>query len=970
MKKLKFINRMLLLLFLAGAACACSDDNSLPEPDSGITDPSLRVSELHLSAAGIESWSEAAEAGFDFIDPENRRTFSFGGSISHDPTKMLRGQKGAAICRIATGATSIPDGKYFLIVKGSGIPQLGTRMVEFKGNKGTEADYEPVTYDDLEGEGTESNPYLINDAGDFLSLLWYLEDDATHACGLYFRQTASFEVPRRSQIIDGHVWAPVTFSGNYNGGGCELKALTYQGASDPTADCGIGLFRELYSATVSNLKMTDVLLLSAHSSVGIIAGETSGNTTLSNIAVSGTITADGDNIGALVGYAYGDLSVDRITVSSLAISANESQSTSVGGLIGFFTGGSLSVTDVSTPDHIFSVTGFQNIGGIVGHINEVPAGKTVKFSGITLEHSVDQESSSTKVIYGDGYVGGIAGRIREADDIRFSNLTLKCPVRGNQDIGGVAGHIIYANQVQVETTVLSSVVKGGVTAGGFFGYLQFGNSSGALTFAGSDNTTRYVVKSSAAADVEGERHVGGLIGYLDANHGKIDFKSKVEIAVNVTATEQVGGAVGYARDIDGFNLSGINFSSTTMKVSASTSAAGGIFGKATSCNVSGPISLSLTSAIPSADNLTSCFSGVVTGGNEIGGIAGHLTGTITGAGCNASVTANAGAAGGICGYFDGTVSQSAFFGTVSATYYAGGIFGLSEGGVTATDCLNLANISGGVIQGGIGAYSSASIGVSIKFENCFNRGNLSGAKCAAGIAGEIKKPASLKDNDNVHILTCGNSGNISGTGDSSKSIAGIVGAVFYNHTRIYYCANHGNISSSGVQMVIGGVAGELGFSSDYNWTFVSECMNSGTISCSVSSTKLGGVVGHLHYTNLANQAIIRDCLNIGDIPSDQKDDTGGILGYTTTRNDIHRTFNRGKISHGNAIIGTHKSGTIFYHSHNYYLAGTGGSWPSSTSVKESDIAKESVYGDFDFSTVWKMTSDGPTLRRCPFINVK
>lgn len=100
--------------------------------------------------------------------------------------------------------------------------------------------------------------------------------------------------------------------------------------------------------------------------------------------------------------------------------------------------------------------------------------------------------------------------------------------------------------------------------------------------------------------------------------------------------------------------------------------------------------------------------------------------------------------------------------------------------------------------------------------------------------------------------------------------------------------------------------------------------------------------------------------------ADQKDDTGGILGYAASYTDTHRTFNRGKISHGNAIIGTHNSGSTFYHSHNYYLEGTGGSWPSSTSVKSSDISTESKYGDFDFKNVWIMTGDGPQLRDCPF----
>ncbi len=143
-------------------------------------------------------------------------------------------------------------------------------------------------------------------------------------------------------------------------------------------------------------------------------------------------------------------------------------------------------------------------------------------------------------------------------------------------------------------------------------------------------------------------------------------------------------------------------------------------------------------------------------------------------------------------------------------------------------------------------------------------------------------------------------------------------------------------------------------------------MNSVTIFCSKSSTMLSVIVRNLHYTNLANQSQIFDCYNTGAIPSDQKADTGGILGYVTTRCDIYRTFNRGKISHGNAIIGTHKSGTIFYHDHNYFLSGTGGDWPSSTSVSQDRLGDKSVYSDFNFDKVWNITSNGPILRNCPF----
>lgn len=111
---------------------------------------------------------------------------------------------------------------------------------------------------------------------------------------------------------------------------------------------------------------------------------------------------------------------------------------------------------------------------------------------------------------------------------------------------------------------------------------------------------------------------------------------------------------------------------------------------------------------------------------------------------------------------------------------------------------------------------------------------------------------------------------------------------------------------------------------------------------------------------------ITDCANYGDLPSKQKHDNGGILGYTEAYTNTYRTFNKGKVSHGNAIIGDHQGASLFHHSHNYFLEGTGKDWPSSTKVSAGDLCKESTYSDFDFKDIWAMTPDGPQPYSVPF----
>ena len=167
-------------------------------------------------------------------------------------------------------------------IESENVGGLGSRKVRFISNVGEEAQTEAMSYDALEGSGTSGDPYLINDDGDFLTMIWYLEEDPDHGYGKYFLQTESFDVPRRSQMIDGHVYAPVQFSGTYDGGGNELRNLTYQGGSNEETDSDVGLFEMLFSATVKNLAISRAMVVNAASRVGLVAGRAYGYSNLEN----------------------------------------------------------------------------------------------------------------------------------------------------------------------------------------------------------------------------------------------------------------------------------------------------------------------------------------------------------------------------------------------------------------------------------------------------------------------------------------------------------------------------------------------------------------------------------------------------------------------------------------------------------------------------------------------------------------
>ncbi len=958
---------MLCSALLAGV-CSCNDELILPDyPAGGIeSEGEARVSVFHLSAQGSDFEADGEDVVFHLVNPETELCYNFSGSIQHAVSPTSGKGTGLFECRLRIGTSDIPDGLYYLSVMNSKGGKLGLRLIRFKNNIGTEEETEPMKYDDLQGAGTKENPYLINDAGDFLTLQWYLEEDPRHASGYYFLQTSDFELPRRSQMIDGHVWLSCTFAGYYDGGGHKMSKLIYQGGGEDDSDSGIGLFSDMIDAEVNNLTITDILISNAHSRVGAIAGSTYGTCRISNVSIDGTIIANGSYLGGIVGYSGGGIELQNINVNSFLLQGAGS-STGVGAMIGYAFGTYVRIDNVAFPDHIFSITGGSSVGGIVG---EAAAMQSLEISNVKIEHSVDHESAGTRIIYGSGNnVGGICGKVGAMESVRLENITVKAPVRGNDNVGGICGYASDIKEIGIKSALLTSVVNGNDAVGGYFGRCIL--NGGKLNIGGAEGSNRFVVKSSAAADLQGNRYAGGLAGYIDAQSGSVNIDTAVEIAVNISGTESVGGAFGYAVALNEFNPGLINFSSTTMRVTATNRNAGGVAGYLSGGSLKGDVKLDLKSSIPEASEIPSHFSGVVNAGRYAGGVVGWCTGQLTGLSSAATVTADSDAAGGIAAFSDGNLEMCAFKGSVSCPDKVAGIVAYSCSALSFKNLLNLADITGGRYQGGVIGYiyhivpgDSSLVTYYPVIEYCYNKGNLNDGIEVGGILACAETYSSYEHAE-TNVRNCGNSGNIIANGNKDCGVGGIVGRMMVDRGNVSGCANHGNVSSKSVQKSIGGVVGVMGNDATVV-VRVEYCMNSGKIDSSVTSTKLGGVCGHLMQGNSNHSAIVRDCYNVGAISADQKDDTGGILGYVSTNGDIHRTFNSGKISHGNAIIGTHNATTIFYHSHNYYLDGSGGGWPSSTKVSASQVTDKSVYSNFDFNNVWMMGSEGPVLRDCPF----
>ena len=139
-----------------------------------------------------------------------------------------------------------------------------------------------------------------------------------------------------------HGTAPGTYGGTFDGGGCAIRNLRQSYAS-VAFKTGWGLFGFLYGATVKNVVLEDVdidvVAASSYITVGGIASQISGKTTVANCAVaSGSIIGSVTNdkmVGGLVGDSHnGGGTIENCYVLADVGSGSATGSRAAGGILG------------------------------------------------------------------------------------------------------------------------------------------------------------------------------------------------------------------------------------------------------------------------------------------------------------------------------------------------------------------------------------------------------------------------------------------------------------------------------------------------------------------------------------------------------------------------------------------------------------------------------------------------------------
>jgi uncharacterized protein (TIGR02145 family) len=238
--------------------------------------------------------------------------------------------------------------------------------------------------------GTAQNPYRVNNLAD---LVWLSEYPALW--DKHFIQTNNIDASETTMGMNSGEGlftignSSFNFTGTYNGDGYSIEGLYINRPSQPNQ----ALFGYASGARISNLTLTNVSI-SGSASVGGLIGYANVDTYVDSCSTSGSISAQGNSAGGLIGHAYN--AFISYCYSTASVSANES----VGGLVGLST----SFSDIQNCYSNGIVSG-NFAGGLVGS---------------RTYYAKISNSYSTGIVNGTTSIGGLVGYEADVSPIENS----------------------------------------------------------------------------------------------------------------------------------------------------------------------------------------------------------------------------------------------------------------------------------------------------------------------------------------------------------------------------------------------------------------------------------------------------------------------------------------------------------------------------------------------------------------------
>ena len=781
--------------------------------------------------------------------------------------------------------------------------------------------WQPVEGDMGGGDGSESNPYLIEDYSDFQE---YISDPDYWADGVYTSLEGDIDLDPALPGREIYYQAPIAggsedweftgtpYAGNFDGNGHSISGLTIDSSLIVNAEY-LGLFGLLESdAVIHDLKVTDVYIAIGNFNhyIGGVCGQNFGH--IYNCFASGSFMAVlwPDYMGGLCGI-NNDNGVIEKCYSEVFIDCGE-EADDIGGLCGANSylaviKNCYSFSEISAGDYASNIGGFcgansygtiqscyavstisvgidsYNIGGLCGGGDNIVINSfwDSQVSGITsgscgeLKTTEQMKEAATFVGWNDG--SWIIDQGNDYPRLSWQQLS-GTPITTDYPLATYTGSGVESNPFVISTA--NDFVSLSYRVSDWDKYFILANDidmssisdySGPEYFSGNFDGQGYVVRNlTIDAKATGDKSVIGLLPWLInanvSNLGIIDYK-----IVLGSYSDSVGALCGFN---DYGTISNCYSSGQITSEGNIEWAAGGLVGSNYYGNIINCYSKSSIIFNGDADSI-----GCLSGDNYLGLISGCSSdGTIT-------INGESGYVGSLIGgSWKGSIIDSSSSGLVSLngdSHYIGGFCGEGVGSIF-TDCYTSASLlimGDGEYYEEIGGFLGSDSGSTIN--NCMSSGRVvcsSYSEYIGGFCGKISGP-NTSEGQSI-ISTCYSMSDVI-INDSGSYVGGFIG---HSGGDISNCYSSGSLTCHDSEYV-GGFVGRNGGNG-----IINNCYSVSPVTVDEDCADYGGFVGG-DYSDfmIANSFWDIETSGIPD-PESGYDDGDGVIGFATAQMHDSNTF--------------------------------------------------------------------------------
>ena len=400
----------------------------------------------------------------------------------------------------------------------------------------------------LEGDGTEANPYVIKNIGEYGAFASSVNVGNTYA-GKFVKLDADIE---GVNIVAGYYASAdvlFPFKGTFDGNG-HTVTLNIDGGQRSTY---LGMFGYAVNpAVIKNVNVAGSVTTEGNYAAGLVAsalGTSQENVLIENCTTDVAVTAGGA-IGGIAGYT------GQVTVKNCKNTGKISGTFNIGGISGY-----AYYTTVSDCENSGEIVASADGGRVLilangSHAMTYLDGSssvgyntisTLANGGITgwTQNSEIKSSTNSGPVTGVSKLGGVCGSLYWSTASECVNTGA---VTGSQDfVGGIVGWAYTS--ANIIDNVNSGTITGRAAIGGIAGMTNNGISSAKMNIRGCKNTGE--VKSVSTTSIKMYNYgfgsssaAGGIIGYACEYYNGSARPHEIVECVNDGTVSGVGQAVG------------------------------------------------------------------------------------------------------------------------------------------------------------------------------------------------------------------------------------------------------------------------------------------------------------------------------------------------------------------------------------------------------------------------------------------